>query len=419
MSSTFSVALSALKAQSEAIDITGNNLANMNTDGFKGSTVQFKDLFSEYLGDDTGFQLGLGVGAPINTQVFTQGGIQSSTSPMSAAIEGNGFFVVASPSNQQLYTRDGNFQISSSGALQTQTGENVQGWVATATGINTNAAPGDITLPTGTVLPPVATKNMSMNANLDATGTVGSSTGTFSVPIQVVDSLGATHILTATFTKSATPNTWTYDVTVPGGDLIGGTAGTQVSVLSTPGTLTFNNDGTMSPTNTSPVPMSITNLADGAANLNINWNLFNPDGSGMITQYDETSNLASSSQDGEQAAQLNQVALQNGGQVVASYSNGEQKVVAQLALAAIQNPDSLQNVGNNNFATTTNTATPAIGAPQTGGRGQILGNSIEGSNVDMATEFTNLIVYQSAYQASSRVITTADQITQDLLNLIH
>ncbi|MBV8810426.1 MAG: flagellar hook-basal body complex protein [Acidobacteriaceae bacterium] len=190
-------------------------------------------------------------------------------------------------------------------------------------------------------------------------------------------------------------------------------------MLSTPGTLTFNNDGTMSPTNTSPVPMSITNLADGAANLNINWNLFNPDGSGMITQYDETSNLASSSQDGEQAAQLNQVALQNGGQVVASYSNGEQKVVAQLALAAIQNPDSLQNVGNNNFATTTNTATPAIGAPQTGGRGQILGNSIEGSNVDMATEFTNLIVYQSAYQASSRVITTADQITQDLLNLIH
>ncbi len=419
MSSTFSVALSALKAQSEAIDITGNNLANMTTDGFKGSTVQFKDLFSEYLGDDTGFQLGLGVGSPINTQVFTQGGIQSSSSPMSAAIEGNGFFVVASPSNQQLYTRDGNFQISSSGALQTQTGENVQGWVATANSINTNAAPGDIILPTGAVLAPIATQNMSMNANLDATGTTGSSTGTFSVPIQVVDSLGGTHSLTATFTKSATANSWTYDVTIPGGDLTGGTAGTQVSVLSAPGTLTFNTDGTMSASNTSPVPMSIANLADGSANLNINWNLFNPDGSGTITQYDETSNLASSKQDGEQAAQLTQVALQNGGQVVATYSNGEQKVVAQLAVAAIQNPDSLQNVGNNNFATTTNTATPAIGAPQTGGRGQVLGNSIEGSNVDMATEFTNLIVYQSAYQASSRVITTADQITQDLLSLIH
>ncbi len=241
------------------------------------------------------------------------------------------------------------------------------------------------------------------------------------MPLQVVDSLGSEHTLTVTFTKSATTaNVWNYDVTVPGGDLTGGTAGQQKSVLSAPGSITFNSDGTMSTTgSTSPVPLSITGLADGAADMSINWNLLNTDGSGTITQYSQASNLASSTQDGAQASQLTQVGIQNGGQIVATFSNGQQKVEGQLALAAIQNPDSLQNVGNNNFATTSATATPAMGMPQTGGRGQILAGSLEGSNVDMATEFTNLIVFQSAYQASSRVITTANQMSQDLMNLIH
>jgi flagellar hook protein FlgE len=138
----------------------------------------------------------------------------------------------------------------------------------------------------------------------------------------------------------------------------------------------------------------------------------------MITQYGENS-TSSTSQDGAQAAQLSQVAIQNGGQVVATFSDGQQKIEAQLALATVQNPDSLSNVGNNNFAATSQTATPSVGLPQTGGRGQIEGGALEASTVDMATQFTNLIVYQSAYQAASRVITTADQMTQDLLNVIH
>ena len=120
-----------------------------------------------------------------------------------------------------------------------------------------------------------------------------------------------------------------------------------------------------------------------------------------------------------QASQLTSLGIQTGGQVVATFSNGQQKVEAQLALASIQNPDSLHNMGNNNFAATSQTATPAIGMPQSGGRGQIQGGAVESSNVDMATQFTNLIVYQSAYQAASKVITTADQMNQDLLQLIH
>jgi flagellar hook protein FlgE len=421
MSSSFSIALSALEAESQAINTTGNNLANMNTTGFKESEVDFKDLFSQYYGTSSGVKTGLGVGLPQGNQVFTQGSIQSSQSPLAAAIQGNGFFVVQGPTGQPLYTRDGTFQTDLAGNLQTSTGETVQGWMATSSGINTSGPTSSITLPTGQVLPPVATQNFTLSANLDATGVAGTSTGTFSAPIQVVDSLGNTHNLTVTFTQSATAaNTWSYQVTIPSGDLTGGTPGQQTSLLATPGSITFNSDGTMSAAGgTAPVAVGISGLADGASNMSINWALFNSSGAGNLTNYAETSNLASSSQDGEPPSELTSVAIQTGGQVVGTYSNGQTKVEAQLAMAAIENPESLDNVGNNNFAVSSGTAIPAVGVPQTGGRGQILGNSLESSNVDMASEFTHLIVYQSAYQASSRVISTVNNMNQDLFSLIH
>lgn len=422
MSSVFSIALSSLQAESEAINTTGNNLANMNTDGFKGSDVDFKDLFSQYIGNASSFQTGLGVSVPVNNQLFTQGAIQTTAAPLAAAIQGNGFFVVNSSSGQQLFTRDGNFTQNAQGILQTQTGEDVQGWTAAANGtINTSGPTGSIVLPAGTTLAPQATQNFTIGANLNAQGVAGTVTGTYSAPMQVVDSLGNTHNLTITFTRSAaSPNTWSYDVTIPGGDLTGGTAGTQQSVLAAPGTVTFNTDGTMSTAGgTAPVAINVNGLADGAANMSMNWNLFDANGNGQLTNYAQTSSLGSSKQDGNQAAQLNSVAISTGGAVVAIYSNGQQKVEAQLALAAIQNPTSLENVGNNNLSVSTLTATPAIGIPQTGGRGQILGGSLESSNVDMAKQFTNLIVYQSAYQASSRVISTANNMNQDLMQLIH
>jgi flagellar hook protein FlgE len=420
MSSAFSIALSSLQANSDAINTTGNNLANLNTTGFKSSNIDFQTLVSEQLGGGgAASQYGLGVAAPINQQIFSQGTLQSSSSPLAAAIQGNGFFVVSDANNQQLFTRDGNFTLNSSGVLQSQTGQNVQGWMTTPGGINTTGAPGNIVIPTGTVLAPQATQNFSVHANLDSNAIAGSAGGTFSVPMQVVDSLGTQHQLTMTFTKSTTtPNSWSYQVSVPSSD-VGGAAGTQTDLLATPGTIAFNTDGTMSTAGgTAPVPLSITGLSDGAANLSMNWNLFNS-GVGTITQYGQSSALATSNQDGSAGAQFTGVSIQSGGQIVATFSNGQQKVEGQLALAAIQNPETLENVGNNNFTASASTSTPALGVPQTGGRGQIVGSSIEGSNVDMATNFTNLIVYQRGYQASSKVITTADQMSQDLLQLIH
>jgi len=421
MSSAFSIALSSLQAETAAINTTGNNLANLNTNGFKESEADFKDLFSQSLGLADGFQVGLGVGLPVNNQLFTQGAVQSSAAPLATAIQGNGFFVVNDPSNRQLFTRDGNFTLDSSGVLRTQTGDAVQGWLAAANGTVVPAgATSNIVLPTGAALPPKPTQSFSINANLSSQSVAGTSTGSFSAPLQVVDSLGNTHGLTITFTRSATtPSNWSYDVTIPAAD-VGGTAGTQQSVLAAPGSITFNSNGTLSNAGgTAPVAVNINGLTDGATNMSMSWSLFDANGVGMLTQYSQTSNLASSQQDGNQAAQLTSVGIQKGGEVVALYSNGQQQVKAQLALAAIRNPTSLQNVGDNNFAATADTALPAIGAPQTGGRGQILGGALEGSNVDMARELTNLIVFQSAYQASSRVISTVQTMNQDLFQLIH
>lgn len=422
MSSTFSIALSALQAQSEAINATGNNLANVNTDGFKGSAVDFKDLFSEYLGVDSGFSVGLGVGVPINNTQFSQGAIQTSTSPLATAIQGNGFFVVQSAAGQQLYTRDGNFTVNAGGQLQTQTGETIQGWLAGANGaINANTAPTDIVLPTGTVLPPQPTQNVSITANLNSTPSSSTTPNTFSTTVQVVDSLGNTHNLEIQFTQSTTtPSDWSYQVTLPSSDFA-----TPTTTPLTTGTVSFDSNGNLtSPASTgSPIAITVPALADGAtlgsggSNV-IDWNLYN-NTTPLVTQYAQASGVSATSQDGSQASQLTSISIQNGGQVVASFSNGQQTIEAQLAMANIENPNSLQNAGNNNFAATNQTATPAIGLPQSGGRGAILGQALEASNVDLATQFTDLIEFQSAYQAASRVITTADQMNQDLLSLIH
>jgi flagellar hook protein FlgE len=374
--------------------------------------VQFEALMSEALGSHSSG--GIGVSSPIAEQVFSQGSLQSSDNPLSAAIQGNGFFVLQSADGQQQFTRDGSFTLNAAGALQTDTGENVQGWPATNGVVNSTGAPTSLIFPPGVILPPQATANMTASLNLNAISSGASNT--FSAPVQIVDSLGNTHALTLSFTQTSA-NNWSYDVTIPGSDLNGNPAG-NVSVLANPGSLSFNSDGTLKTSNTSPVTLTITGLKDGASDMSVNWSLFNASGSGTITQYDQASGVASTTQDGSQAAQLTLVAIGTGGQIMASYSNGQQVVGGQLALASIENPTSLMNVGNNNFSLSGQTAAPAIGLPQSGGRGQIVGGSLEGSNVDMGSEFTKLIVFQSSYAASSKVIATANTMSQDLLNLI-
>ena len=422
MFTSFSTALSALNATSTAIDVVGNNIANLNTTGYKDSSVSFHDLVTQSLGAGLGeTQVGFGTAPPITIRQFTQGAVQASSGSLDAAVQGDGFFVVQDQSTgATLYTRDGNFQVDAQGNLLTATGQKLQGWTQTNGVLNTNSAIGDIQIPVGQIRQPTATTNFSLTMNLDASAQAGSNNGTFSTPIQVVDSLGNPQVLTVTFTKDpTTPLQWDYQITIPGDATTGGTPGTPTPLLATPGTITFDSSGKMvnPPATGGAIPVNITGLSDNAADMNITWNLYDPSGQPLVTQVSNASAVSANAQDGKTPAQLLRVGMADGGQVMAQYSDGTQQVVAQLALASIRNPASLIAVGNNDYQGSAKTALPAVGTANTGGRGQILGGSLEASTVDIAQEFTNLIVLQRAYEANGKIVTTVDQLSQDTINL--
>ena len=226
-------------------------------------------------------------------------------------------------------------------------------------------------------------------------------------------------MLTVHFQKTDA-NQWSYNVTIPGEEISGGTAGTPFDISGASGTLTFGTDGQLtSPAVGTPIAFAIPGLTTGAADMNLEWNPYNSSGVGRITQFGQPSAPSASSQNGSAAAQLIRVGLADGGKILAQYSDGQQVVVGQVAMASVRNPESLIAAGNNNYQVSARTATPAIGLPNTGGRGDIVGGAIESSTVDIAREFTNLIVLQRGYQANSRVITTVDELSQETINLKH
>ncbi len=412
MPSAFSTALAGLTAHSIGIDAVGNNLANLNTTGFKASSVAFRDLVTQSIG--VGNEAGLGTSLPQTSRYFTQGSIQSSSGSMDAALKGDGFFVVRSLLNNAVeYTRAGNFRVDRDGFLVTSTGERVQGWVAVNGVLNTNIAANDIQLPVAALQTPVPTSQMSLDANLNASAEVGES---FSNPIEVFDSLGKSHILTFTFTKTGT-NAWECNIYIPARDLDESAAASDPPVLvNGPIALEFGANGLMSNPDANVTGITVAGLANGASDITFDWNLF-AGAVPRLTQYDHPSAVSGNAQNGRGASQLVKVAMADNGAIMAQFSNGQQKQIGQLAVAAIRNPESLRAVGNNLFQQGANTADPAIGLPNTGGRGQVLGGALEASNVDIAREFTQLIILQRGYQANSRVVVTADEVSQETINM--
>jgi flagellar hook protein FlgE len=415
MSTTFSNALAGLNANALAIDSVSGNLANLNTSGFKDNQVSFNDLLSGNVNGASSTSVAGSVVAKATTQ-FTQGSIQTTGQPFDAAIQGSGFFVLKTSGGQSTYTRAGNFTVDASGNLLGAAGEAVQGWNAINNVVATTGAPANITLPVSGSQQPVATTNFAVSANLNGNATVGQPNATFSSPILVYDAQGTGHKLTVTYTETA-PSNWSYNISIPSSEVTGGT-GTDTTVGS--GTLVFDGSGRLAtPAATGgPVVVSITGLADGASDLNLNWNLYNPTGTSTLTQYAEDSANLASSQDGTAPGQLTGTSIGGDGKISATYSNGSSVVVAQLAMASVLNPDSMQNLGNNTFAVTAATATPIIGTSGSGSLGQITGEALESSTVDIAAEFTNLLTYERGYQANSKVITTEDTITQTTVGLI-
>lgn len=423
---SFFIPLTGLKADSTALNTIADNLANMNTTAFKSQTAQFSDLFYQQIGfAGAGDPIQEGAGtrvADIGTD-FTQGSINSTGSSTDVALDGNGFFVVGNSSAYDL-TRAGNFSLDSNGNLITQNGLNVLGYSATNGVVNTSSPLTNINIPVGQVEPPNATTTMNMTANLDATSAAGAS---FPGQITIYDSLGVSHIATVTYTQTGT-NTWSYSVALPASDFSSGTS-TPVT-----GTLTFDSSGnlsTVTPTggaaqtvgtaagDVSSIPVSFTGLADGAANLNIQWNLLGTGGTPTITQVAAASAVSATQQNGFASGQYQSFTINGDGSISATFSNGQKLIIGQLALGNVTNLQGLRMLGNGDYETTLASGEASIAAPGAAGLGTLQGGALEQSNVNISDEFANLIIAQRAFEANSKAVTTFDTVTQDTINMIH
>jgi flagellar hook protein FlgE len=408
---SFSIPLSGLAATGEALNIISNNLANLNTDGYKDQTANFQDLFYQNYGSDgAGDPIQVGAGTEVGSVAtnFSDGTLQDTGVNSNAAITGNGFFVTEQANGTVEYTRAGDFTINSAGLLVTPSGQTVMGYPAVNGVVNQGAALSSLQVGQGETSPPLATTTMQQQTNLNSSATVGT---TFSTPMTVYDSLGESHTLTFNYTMTA-PNTWTYQVTLPAADT-GGTG--NPTVLAT-GTLTFNSSGNLTaPVGT--VPVNIAGLADGAANMNVAWSLTGPGGASLMTQVASPSTTATTDQNGYVSGTLQNFTIMQDGTIEGQFSNGQTQAIGQIALASFANTQGLQLVGGTSYQATLSSGAPVIGIANTGGRGTITGGAVEESNVDISTEFTNLIVVQRAFEADARVVTTFDSVSTSTINL--
>jgi len=411
----FSIPLSGLTAESSALSTIANNLANQNTTGYKSKVVLFSDLFYQNLGTaGTGDPIQVGAGAQVGAtpSLFTQGSVSATGVDTDVAIQGSGFFVVQDGSGVIRYTRAGDFS-ELNNALVTISGDQVLGYPAVNGVVNNGAGLSPLQLGAGTISPPTATSNVQLATNLDAAASVGDK---FSTPITVYDSLGAPHVLTFNYANTG-PGAWSYSITIPATEV--GGAGNPVTVQS--GNLTFDSSGHL----TSPAadiagltigPPNTAALSDGAAPLVFNWQLYN-NGVGLLTQVAATSSTSSANQNGAGSGSLVNFSIGPDGIITGSFSNGKTQALGQVALATFANNDGLELQGNTDFAPTLASGQAVVGVPGAGGRGTLSGGALELSNVDIATEFANLIVAQRGFEANAKAVTTFDQITQDTIAL--
>jgi flagellar hook protein FlgE len=404
----FSIPLSGLTASSTALSTIANNLANLNTVGYKQMRATFRDQFYQTIGSTgSGNSLQIGAGTAVGSldTNFTGGNVESSGVPTDVAINGDGFFVVGDDSGMR-YSRAGNFSVKE-GFLVTEDGLPVMGYPAVDGVVDVNGGLGPLQVGRGQMNAPSATTSLSLKANLDATANVGDQCST---PVKIYDSLGAPHVVTLEFTKTAS-NTWDYKVTLPGAD----TGSATITTLGS-GSLTFDGNGKIVTPAADIAGLTITGLANGASGLNLTWNLRDSAGGGFLTQLASPFSPSATFQDGYGPGTLLEFSISQDGTIQGAFNNGA-KVLGQIALAGFANLQGLQRVGRNMYMDNLASGAPVIGVPGTGGRGTLSGGALELSNVDIAQEFAKLIMAQRGFQANARAITTFDEITQETINL--
>lgn len=409
---SFSVPLSGLQASSSALNVIGNNLANLNTDGYKNQTLSFGDLFSQMQGTSGNgdpIQIGSGVKIEGTTSNFTNGAVASTGTAANMALQGNGFFVVSNK-GVTSYTRNGDFSVNASGQLTSADGEQVMGFPAVNGTVSTTGVLAPISVNSNGTVPAAATTSFQADVNLDSASAVGT---TFNTPIRVYDTLGTPQDLSIQYTKMGT-SSWSYSVSLPGAATGSAAASTTVAT----GTLTFDATGQLtSPSGTVP-GINITGLADGAANMSLTWNLNGTSGSPTITQQNSASATTTATQNGFAVGTLTSYSVLSDGTVQGQYSNGQTLALGQVAVANFANPQGLTEVSGGNQQATSASGAAVIGQAGVGGNGTITGGAVEQSNVSLSTEFANMIVAQQSYDANAKVLTTLNQVDQSTMQII-
>jgi flagellar hook protein FlgE len=404
----------------------GNNIANVSTTGFKGSRVEFADLLSASGGGSAG-NIGLGsrIGN-IRTQ-FDQGAIENTGREKDLAVQGDGFFLVGDPDNPQ-FTRAGNFSSDSLGNLVTNTGLPLLAFPISNTTGAAVGRPEPINIE-GLSSQAQPTQNISVAANLDANGVIpvggfdptsfqtAFGTSTHATTLTVFDSRGGGHNMTVFFTRSGT-NTWDYEVAFDAGEVSApppAPLGAGDPLIVGDGTMTFNPDGTLaSVTENNPVSLTFT----GANAQTIALDFGTVGDSDGLSQNAGTFALRSQSQDGFGIGELLGLNFTETGFVEALFSNGQTRVINQIALARFANSEGLSPLGNQLYRSTVDSGEAVVAVPQTGGRGSIVGGALEGSNVSIAQQFIDLISAQRSFQANTRIITSSDQLLSELINIV-
>ena len=406
--STLFTGVTGLSSNSAAMSVIGDNISNVNTVGFKESKAVFSDIFSTILtnGSVTS-QLGRGSQLQGTIQSFSQGSFEASSNALDLAIDGSGFFVVNNGAGN-FYTRAGQFRLNDDGLVQAITGEVLQGNKIT-NGVSSTST-SDINL-AGVQSAPQASTTFQIGANLNA---AASASTTFNTPVTLFNSVGSQIILNVEYTKVAGSNSWSYALSPSAGTVTSGASGT----------VTFDSSGQLASINGALADQTIVMDYNGAnppaAAQTLTWDLVDNSGvtNGKLTGFNAQSNNNSLVQDGFTTGTLVGLTVNDKGVIGGLFNNGQTDNLFQIMMADFLAPSGLTRQGQNLFAESAESGQPVLGTARTGGFGAIVGQSLELSNVDLAEQFVTLIQTQQAFQASARIITTADDLLTEAVNLV-
>jgi flagellar hook protein FlgE len=420
--SSLYIGTSGMTADGSAISVVGDNISNVNTIGYKSNRAEFADVLGGSLGDQ---RLGDGVRLGGVDTSYTQGQVQQTGNALDCAIQGNGFFVLKGNyhgQNGQFFTRNGTFRLDQNGFVANSEGLKVQGYLIDGAGQQSTTL-SDLQL-AGMTSPAVATTTAKASLNLDASAPVPAAwdptnpqgTSSYSTSMTVYDSLGTSHQVQVYF-RNQGGGSWEWHAMVDGGELTGGTKGVPTEIAN--GTMTFTPSGALQSQTTAA---SSASFVGAQPNQAIAFN-FGDDiasgGTGLAgtTQFTGASSVGSLDIDGHGAGHLTDVSVDADGTVVGQFDNGDKRAMARLALATFADNQGLVRGGDGLYTQGRSSGAPLVDAAATGGRGAIQGGALEGSNVDLGNELVTMIAYQRSFQSDARVVTSADEMLQEVANL--